>query len=102
MQRVRQRLPALQEVELADGMQLPERWAGKFDICVSNFGVIFFESPERGVREMLRVLRPGGWLLFSAWEVAQDTEAFQVFPSAVRQVGKQAPPVPSMHETGCT
>jgi len=41
----------------ADDLPFP---ADTFDSVVSRFSVMFFPSPEHGVREMLRVLKPGG------------------------------------------
>ena len=38
-----------------------------FDVVVSQFGHMFAPRPEVAVREMLRVLRPGGTLAFSTW-----------------------------------
>jgi SAM-dependent methyltransferase len=38
-----------------------------FDVVLSVFGVIFTADPERAIREMLRVLRPDGRALLSAW-----------------------------------
>lgn len=38
-----------------------------FDVVLSQFGHMFAPRPEMAVREMLRVLRPGGRLAFSTW-----------------------------------
>ena len=44
-------------VALADFLPFP---ANNFDAVVSRFGVMFFQSPVRSIREMLRVVKPGG------------------------------------------
>jgi SAM-dependent methyltransferase len=38
-----------------------------FDAVVSRFGVMFFPSPVNGIREMLRVLKPGKTMSFAVW-----------------------------------
>lgn len=38
-----------------------------FDVVVSQFGHIFAPRPDIAVREMLRVLKPGGTIAFSTW-----------------------------------
>lgn len=38
-----------------------------FDVVISVFGVIFAGNPGRAFAEIMRVLRPGGRALFSAW-----------------------------------
>ncbi|AKU90162.1 class I SAM-dependent methyltransferase [Vulgatibacter incomptus] len=38
-----------------------------FDVVVSQFGHIFAPRPELAVKEMLRVLKPGGTIAFSSW-----------------------------------
>jgi ubiquinone/menaquinone biosynthesis C-methylase UbiE len=40
---------------------------GAFDVVLSQFGHMFAPRPEVAVREMLRVLRPGGTVAFSTW-----------------------------------
>lgn len=40
---------------------------GEFDAVLSQFAHIFAPRPEVAVREMLRVLKPGGTLAFSTW-----------------------------------
>lgn len=41
--------------------------SGEFDVVLSQFAHMFAPRPEVAVREMLRVLRPGGTIAFSTW-----------------------------------
>jgi SAM-dependent methyltransferase len=38
-----------------------------FDAVISRFGVMFFPDVLKGLREMARVLKPGGTLCFAVW-----------------------------------
>ncbi|HEY8536486.1 MAG TPA: class I SAM-dependent methyltransferase [Vicinamibacterales bacterium] len=42
-----------------------------FDVVVSQFGHMFAPRPDVALREMLRVLKPGGTLAFSTWPPEQ-------------------------------
>ena len=56
---------AVRRVVQADAQQLPFR-GGSFDLVVSAFGAIPFVADSAGtMRELARVLRPGGRLVFS-------------------------------------
>jgi 2-polyprenyl-3-methyl-5-hydroxy-6-metoxy-1,4-benzoquinol methylase len=61
---------AIAEVDIewheADVEELPFQ-DGEFDIVVSQFAHMFAPRPEVALREMLRVLRPGGTIAFSTW-----------------------------------
>jgi SAM-dependent methyltransferase len=46
--------------------------ADTFDAVISRFGVMFFPSPVEGVREMLRVLKPGRKLALAVWYFAEQ------------------------------
>ncbi len=50
---------------------------GEFDLVTCQFGVMFFPDKQAAFREMRRVLRPGGTVLFSTW-AAIDTHGFAV------------------------
>ena len=49
---------------------------GSFDAVVSNMGIIFVE-PSRQVAEIVRLLRPGGALGFSAWVPDPETPFYK-------------------------
>jgi ubiquinone/menaquinone biosynthesis C-methylase UbiE len=49
--------------------------ANTFDAIISRFGAMFFPSPVEGVREMLRVLKPGRKLALAVWH-SLDTNPF--------------------------
>jgi len=71
---------------VADGRRLPLEHAGAFQLAVSNFGVVFFQPMEAGLEEMLRCLRPGGAVGFTAWGSPEETEAFQLIPRLAREL----------------
>ena len=54
-------------LQQADALSLPFE-AGSVDVVVCQFGVMFFPDRVAGYREAKRVLKPGGRLLFNAWD----------------------------------
>jgi ubiquinone/menaquinone biosynthesis C-methylase UbiE len=61
--------PELERVQWqqADGLALPFEDEG-FDAVACQFGVMFFPDRVAGFREMHRVLKPGGLLVFNVWD----------------------------------
>ena len=76
------------EVAFADELPFDD---GTFDAVISRFGVMFFPSPVDGVREMLRVLKPGGRLALAVWKSA---EANPFFHTASRVIDRFIEPAP--------
>ena len=76
------------EIGTADALPFP---ADTFDAEICRFGVMFFPSPFDGVREMLRVLKPGKKLTFSAWHFV-DNNPFH--HSLARIIDRYFPPPP--------
>ena len=65
-QRARQRGFANVTTKQADAQQLPFE-DDQFDLATSRFGVMFFPDIDRALRELVRVLKPGGRACFAAW-----------------------------------
>jgi len=70
------------EVAFADDLPIP---ANTFDAVVSRFGVMFFPSPVGSVREMLRVLKPGGRIAIAVWHFAERTRSITPCRKAVER-----------------
>ncbi len=54
------------DARVGDGQQLPFE-TGAYDAAFSMFGLMFFPDRAAGLREMRRVLKPGGRALVSSW-----------------------------------
>jgi len=57
------------EVAFTDRLPFP---ANTFDAAVSRFGVMFFPSPLDCLRDVLRVLKPGGRIAMAVWYLAEN------------------------------
>jgi SAM-dependent methyltransferase len=75
----------------ADALALPFEDAS-FDAVVCQFGVMFFADKARAFAEARRVLRPGGTLLFNAWDRIEVNEFAHVVTQALARVFPQDPP----------
>ena len=67
----------------ADSLPFPN---DRFDAVVSRFGVMFFPAPVAGVREMLRVLRPGKKMAFAVWHFLDNNPFHYVLARIVDTV----------------
>ena len=61
----------------------------EFDFVVSQFGHMFGPRPDITIREMLRVLKPGGIVAFSTWPPELYTGRM------FKQIGGYSPPPPA-------
>jgi len=48
----------------------------RFDCAVCQFGLMYFDNREKALREMMRVLRPGGTLAFIVWNKLENNPGF--------------------------
>jgi ubiquinone/menaquinone biosynthesis C-methylase UbiE len=88
------------DTRVMDGHALDLR-DDSFDIAGSQFGVMLFPDMPRGIREMVRVVKPGGRVLMSAYGDPHRIEFFDFFVRAIRTVRAnftgppmQPPPLP--------
>jgi SAM-dependent methyltransferase len=75
----------------ADAMQLPFQ-EGAFDAVVCQFGVMFFPGKAKAFSEARRVLRPGGHLIFNAWDRIEENEFPDTVNRAVATLFAEDPP----------
>lgn len=62
----RRTMPAIEwRLGLAESLPFPD---ASFDVVVSQFGLMFFEDRVAALKEMNRVLRPGGRMALAVWD----------------------------------
>lgn len=59
----------------AESLPCPER---SFDAVVSQFGLMFFTDRVQALREMLRVVRPGGRVAVAVWDSLERSAAYPI------------------------
>jgi ubiquinone/menaquinone biosynthesis C-methylase UbiE len=79
------------EVAFADQLPFP---AGTFDAAVCRFGAMFFPSAVDGLREMLRVLKPGRKLALAVWGLAERNPFSYALSSVIDSFVEPAPLAP--------
>lgn len=57
----------------AESLPFPE---SSFDAVVSQFGLMFFDDRKQAIREMARVLKPGGYLAVAVWDKLENTPGY--------------------------
>jgi SAM-dependent methyltransferase len=62
-----------------------------FDAVVSQFGLMFFEDRPAALREMIRVLRPGGHLAIAVWASLETSPGYAAMADLLQRLfGEQA------------
>jgi ubiquinone/menaquinone biosynthesis C-methylase UbiE len=73
---------------VAESLPFPDE---SFDVVVSQFGLMFFTDREKAIREMLRVLNPGGRMVVAVWDSLQNTPAYAASVALLQELaGKSA------------
>ncbi len=65
------------EYQQADAMELPFS-DNAFDAVVCQFGVMFFPDRLEGLKELVRVLKPGGWATVTTWDRVERNPSVEV------------------------
>lgn len=60
----------------AEALPLPDQ---SFDAVVSQFGMMFFDDRPAALREMMRVLRPGGRLAVAVCDAVENSPGYSTF-----------------------
>ena len=73
---------------VAESLPFPDQ---SFDAVVSQFGLMFFTDRRQALREMLRVLTPGGRLAVAVWDSLDNMPAYASEVALLeRMAGRQA------------
>ena len=57
-----------------------------FDVVVSQFALMFFEDRQAALKEMMRVLRPGGRLAVAVWDSLENTPAYATVTAMLKRL----------------
>ena len=57
-----------------------------FDAVVSQFGLMFFEDRHAAIREMMRVLKPGGSLTVAVWDTLEHSPGYATVTALLQRL----------------
>jgi SAM-dependent methyltransferase len=85
-----QGLDAAVDTAIMDGqaLDLPDE---SFDVAASIFGLLFFPDHDRGLRELLRVLVPGGRAVVSTWAPPPRGDMSRILGNAMSKAMPNTP-----------
>jgi len=81
------------ETKVMDGENLKLE-DGTFDAVISRVGLIYFPDQQKALKEMLRVLKPGGKMAAIVYSTPERNKFFSVPVSIIRNRAKLPPPLP--------
>jgi len=81
------------ETKVMDGENLTVE-DGSFDAVISRVGLIYFPDQQKALKEMLRVLKPGGKIAAIVYSTPEKNKFFSVPVSLIRSRAKLPPPLP--------
>lgn len=76
---------------IADASALPFE-AGRFDLVICQFGVMFFPDRQQAFREARRVLTPDGTYLFNVWDSVNRNDVARITSETVEALFPDNPP----------
>jgi SAM-dependent methyltransferase len=84
------------EVREMDGEALDDLDDGAFDAVISRVGLIYFPDQQRALREIYRVLRPGGRVSAIVYSTADRNQFFSIPVSIIRRIAGLPAPAPGL------
>jgi len=64
-----------------------------FDTVISRVGLIFFPDQQKALKEMIRVLKPGGFVAAIVYSTADKNQFFSIPVSVIRKRAQLPPPL---------
>lgn len=80
------------ETKEMDGENLTEP-DNSFDLVMSRVGLIFFPDQQKALKEMLRVLKPGGYVAAIVYATVDKNQFFSTPVSIIRRRAQLPPPL---------
>jgi len=77
--------------EVADALSLPFD-DQSFDVVACQFGIMFFPDKGAGLAEMMRVLKPGGTLVFNVWDSLEKNKPASIAHETIGKFFESDPP----------
>jgi ubiquinone/menaquinone biosynthesis C-methylase UbiE len=77
--------------QTGDAQDLPYP-TGSFDLVICQFGIMFMPDKAKALTQFLRVLRPGGKLLFNSWNTITTNEVVYTASETINQFFPDDPP----------
>jgi SAM-dependent methyltransferase len=71
----------------AESLPYPDE---SFDAVVSQFGLMFFSDRSQALREMVRVLNPGGRLAVAVWDSLENSDAYPIEVELLERLAGEA------------
>ena len=72
----------------AEALPFPDH---SFDVVVCQFGLMFFSDRDKAVREMLRVMVPGGRCAVAVWDAVENAPAFATLVGLLDDIAGRPP-----------
>ncbi len=72
---------------VAESIPFPDH---SFDAVVSQFGLMFFEDAGQSIREMLRVLQPGGRYSIAVWDAVDNIPGYSAELALIGRLAGEA------------